>query len=467
MMRTVEVLFVIVILLGAFVITTQFAVLPSPRQAFGTNLRELSQSTLETLDAQGTLSETIFKDYDDPAWADLQKALSASLPPNIVYNLNVYNLSTNQDDVVTYHLEHSISDANLGADSDASSLLVTSPDVTFTQDPQKVGGTEHPITLYILNCSDANGWWITGYTGQSLAADIYDLLSPYFTTTVLINDTDDLELLLENSTSLEGTIQNAVVVNPFGEAVPIPYNYTQNGPQWDEGYYVIDASHDTYSKYCYTLGVKTQQYNWTWVSIVGYPLYYVSNTETFTESSDQNGYGIHGMIQVGPAGLNAFLRGIDNKPYNDEGGVPVWQWKYYWGAWQWVYGDGSIATDVDVVQFTDNALDKCNYYGIYPSPSPTASRALPTSIETDYHLNMSALIFKLKGGYSAAATYRHTGGAVEGGAFTAIGLTRIPDVRVAALALLVYYNPTIYKTVFGASGTSVLVTLQLGQQGGT
>ena len=69
--------------------------------------------------------------------------------------------------------------------------------------------------------------------------------------------------------------------------------------------------------------------------------------------------------------------------------------------------------------------------------------------------------------YSSATTYRHTGGASEGGALTAIGLTRIPDARVAALALLVYYNPTIYKTVFGASGTSVLVTLQLGQQGGS
>jgi len=464
-MRTVEVFFVIIILLGAFAITTQFAVLPSPSQAFGTNLRELSQSTLETLDAQGTLSQTVFTN-DTDAWADLQKALSASLPPNIVYNLNVYNLSTNQDDVVTYHLEHSISDANLGADSDASSLLVTSPDVTFNQDPQKIGGTEHPITLYILNCSDANGWWITGYTGQSLAADIYDLLSPYFTTTVLINDTDDLELLLENSTSLEGTIQNAVVVNPFGEAVPIPANYTQTGPQHDEGYYLVDdGSHheyyDTYSKYCYTLGAKTQQYNWTWVSIVGYPLYYVSNTETFTESSDHNGYGIHGMIQVGPPGLNAFLHGLDGQNYDQ------WQWNGY----SWVYGEGSIATDIDVVQFTDNAIDKCNYYGIYPSPSPTASRALPTSIETAYHLNRSALIFKIKEqagkDYSAAATYRHTGGAIEGGALTAIGLTRIPDVRVTALALLVYYNPTIYKTVFGASGTSVLVTLQLGQQGGT
>ena len=91
-MRTVEVLFVIIILLGALIITTQFAVLPPPSQAFGTNLRELSQSTLETLDAQGALSETIFKNPLDPDWGDLQKAISASLPPNLVYNFSVYDL---------------------------------------------------------------------------------------------------------------------------------------------------------------------------------------------------------------------------------------------------------------------------------------------------------------------------------------------------------------------------------------
>jgi hypothetical protein len=402
------------------------------------------------------LSATVFEDSDNPAWGDLQKALSASLPPNIVYNLNAYNLST-VNDVVTYNLENSISDASLGANSDASSLLVTSPDVTFTQDPQKVGeSTDQNITLYILNCNDANGWWITGYTGQSLAADLHDLLSPYFTTTVLINDTDDLELLLENSTSLDGNVQNAVIMNPFGEAVPIPNNYTQNYPKDDEGYY---SPRNSYSMYCHTLGVKTQQYNWTWVSIVGYPFYYVSNTGVFAESD--NGYGVHGMIQVGPAGLNAFLHGLDGQNYDQ------WWWDGYW-----VYGAGSIDADVGVVQFTENARDKCNYYGIYPSPSPTASRALPTSIETTYHLSrsVSTSVFELKEqsgmDYSSATTYRHTGGAVEGGALTAIGLTRIPDVRVAALALLVYYNPTIYKSEFGASGTSVLVTLQLGQQGG-
>ena len=135
MMRTVEVMFVIVILLTAFLITTQFAVLPSPTQTFGTNLRGISQSTLETLDAEGLLSETVFSD-DADSWADLQKALSASLPVNVVYNLSVYNIST-INGIVSYQLTHSISDASFGVDSDAASLLVASPDVTFTQDPQK------------------------------------------------------------------------------------------------------------------------------------------------------------------------------------------------------------------------------------------------------------------------------------------------------------------------------------------
>jgi hypothetical protein len=441
-MRTVEVLFVIIILLSAFLITTYFAVLPSPSQAFGTNLRELSQSTLETLDADGILSQTVFKPKDDPAWADLQKALSASLPPNIVYNLNVYNLSTNQDGVATYNLEHSISDASFGVESGATSLLVASPNVTFTEDPQKIGeSTDQNITLYILNCSDANGWWITGYTGQSLAADVYNLLSPYFTTTVLINTTDQLGLLLEDSLG-EWDTQNAVVVNTFGEAVPIP------------DYYANLYSTD-YAEYCYVLGQKVNTYNWTWVSIVGYPFYYVTNTDNIHLSSSKNTYGIYGMKDVKQAGLNAFLQGLKNEtPYTN----PVF---------------AEIAKDVGVVNLTSYALDRCNYYGIYPAPYQTSSRALKKSILNDYPLVATELFNRpqednpktpyYEPDYIPAATYRHA----EGGALTAIGLTRIPDVRVSALALLVYYNPKIYQTMFEASGKSVLVTLQLGQQGGT
>lgn len=439
-MRTVEVLFVIAILLGAFVITTQFAVLPSPRQAFGTNLRELAQSTLETLDSQGALSNTIFKDVSDPAWGDLQKSLSASLPPNIVYNLTVYDLSADAAGTVTYDVFKYISDANnLGSGSDASSFMVTSPNVTFTQNPQKVGESAgQDITLYILNCDDANGWWITGYTGQSLALEFYSLLSPYFTTTILINTTDQFGSLLDNSL-VEGIIPNAVVINTFGEAIPIPSSYAS-------------TYSDDYAEYCYVLGQKVNNYNWTWVSIVGYPFYYVSNTEVFTGPTDQ-AWGIYGMKQVGPAGLNAFIKGLDNtSPYT----VP----------------DGTdIKESVNVVDLCSEALKLCNYYGIYPSPYQTSSRALDKTVLVDYYgLDAVELYIRPQGEYSnyiPAATYKHTENDVGKGAFTAIGLTRTPDPRVAALALLMYYRPTVYRSEFGASGTSRLVTLQLGQQGGT
>ena len=439
-MRTVEVFFVIIILLGAFVITTQFAVLPSPRQAFGTNLRELSQSTLETLDAKGIFSETIFKDYDDPAWGDLQKALSASLPPNIVYKLSVYNLSTTPEGFINYQLTNSISDASFGADSDAASLLVTSPNVTFTQDPQTVGeSTGQNNTLYILNCEDANGWWITGYSPQTLALDLHSLLSPYFETTILVNSTSQFGDLLDGVPLAGETLDYAVVINTCGEAIPISSDYAD------------DYSAQSYAQYCYVFGQKVNQYNWTYVSIVGYPLYYVSNTVEFEDSD--NTWGIYGMRCVGSSGLNAFLEGLNNEyqtppptSFNSTGiaGTPP--------------GGG-------VVEFTSLASDGSNYYGVYPYPNQTATRALPDWIMGLYDLTVQPndYVFKPVGQWIAGATFTHS----RGGAFTAIGLTRIPDIRITGLALLMHFNPAIYRSEFGASGTSRLVTLQLGQQGGT
>jgi len=445
LMRTVEVLLVIIIIIGAFMVTTQFAVLPAPREIFGTNLRELAVSTLQTLDARYNLSRIVFSD-DLDAWGALQKALSASLPPNVVYNLTVFNVNS-AGGVVTYHLVRSISDAkgDLGVGSESASCLVTSSKVTFGITPEKIGG-EKPRTLYILNCNDANGWWITGYTGQTLAADCYNLLSPYFETTILVNTTEQLEFLLENSTQIGGTIQNAVVINTFGEAVPIPSNYCEGGSEQSKGY-----QSGSYAKYCHTLGVRTREYNWTWVSIVGYPVYYVTNTEALKDN--YNNYRIYGMEDVGAAGLNNFLRGLDNQAYSAS-------------DTQWLTADIK-----EQLQFTSEARDLSNYYGIYPAPSPMASRALPVtgslSIVSRYHLTRRATMFELKtysgNQYSSAATFSHTGG----GALTAIGLTRIPDIRITVLDLLMYFRPNIFRSEFGASDTSRLVTLQLSQQGGT
>jgi hypothetical protein len=435
MMRTIEVLLVIIIITSAFIISSFFAVLPQPRRVSPLNLRRIALSTLQTLDVDYALSETVFKNESDPTWAQLQIALSACLPPNIVYNLTVYEVQSGNETEL-YHYIKSFSNAqNLGIQSDASSYLVASSNVTFHVTPEKIGEHGGGGTLYILNCSDANGWWITGYTAQSLAADLYNLLSPYFKTTIMVQNTTQLAQILNNNTLQGETVQNAVVINTFGEAVPIPTAYCTS-----------PYSDDTYARYCHFLGDRVRLYNWTWVSIVGYPLYYVSNTGLFP--NEQNTYGIYGMKCVGPAGLNAFLRGLDNQgySYND----------------QWITGDPSDDSQLASVSLSSEAIYYCNYYGIYPSPYQMATRALPSSILTTYHLTVTSYIFNQVGNWIAGAVYRNS----VSGLFLALGLTRTPDIRLTGLGLLCAFKPRLYRSEYTATGTSRLVVLQLGQVGG-
>ena len=96
MMRTVEVLIVIIIITGAFVGVSYFAVLPSPSQVSPINLSRLSLTTLEMLDSNHALSQAAFDTDNSTLWNQLQVALSASLPPNVLYNLTVYNVNNNK-----------------------------------------------------------------------------------------------------------------------------------------------------------------------------------------------------------------------------------------------------------------------------------------------------------------------------------------------------------------------------------
>ncbi len=432
-MRTVEILLVIIIITGAFLISSFFAVLPSPRQVSPINLQRLALTTLQTLDVDHDLSNTVFKLSNDSSWNDLQIALSATLPPNIVYNLTVYEVQTGTTQL--FNMTNSLSNAaSLGLSTGSSSYLIASSNVTFNFTPEKVGEHGGGGTLYILNCSDAYGWWITGYTAQKLAQDLYNFLSPYFQATIMVQNTTQLGMIL-NGTAISSDpneiVQNAVIIDTCGEAVPIP-----------SGYYATQGSQDSYAKYCYILGQRTRQYNWTWSSIVGYPLYYVSNTGLFP--SDQNTWGIYGMKLVAAAGLNAFLEGLDNQPY------------VYNGNWI----TGSIAGSV---YLSSEAQYYCNYYGIYPSYYQSSSRALPTSILTTYHLNVPTYIFDPSGGYVAGAVYAN----VNSGALMALGLTRSPDIRITALGLLQHFKPRLYRSDYSAVATSKLVVLQLGQMGGT
>jgi len=447
MMRTIEVFLVIIIITAAFIISSFFAVLPQPRQVSPLNLRRIALTTLQTLDGNYDLSGTMFKSPNDPAWGGLQIALSACLPPNIVYNLTVYEVLSGGTQL--YTSIHSISNAeSLGVSSDASSYLVASSNVTFSVVPEKIGERGGGGTLYILNCSDANGWWITGYTGQSLAGDLYKLLSPYFKTTIMVQNTTQLRQIMDGnkiSSLPQENVTNAVVINTFGECVPIPQEYCQGYARESEGYQ--PGVNYPYTRYCYTLGQKTRIHNWTWVSIVGYPLYYVSNTVVF--ANQQNDWGIYGMRKTYQGGINAFLQGLDNKtPFQ--------------------YDETGITGSPGVVYLSPEATYYCNYYGVYPSPYQTSTRALSTSILNNYHLKVALYVFNQVGNYIPGAVYRHVfqGDTKTTGILLALGLTRTPDIRLTALGLLSYYKPRLYRSEYTASGTSRLVILQLGQVGG-
>lgn len=226
-----------------------------------------------------------------------------------------------------------------------------------------------------------------------------------------------------------------MVCNVFGEVVPIPQGYyTSVNVGYDDG-------NKSYARFCHTLGQKVRQYNWTWVSIVGYPLHYVSNTAYFADS--QNTYGIYGVKETGPAGRTAFLQGLDNQPYS------------YLNVYD--YGVG-------VVNLSSEALDYCNYYGLYPNPSQTASRSMPLSVLSDYHLSIAFQLFGIAPGdlYVGGALFKNS----VSGSLLALGLTRTPDVRLTALGLLGYYKPELQKSNQTDSSNSRLIILSLGRMGG-
>jgi hypothetical protein len=449
MMRSVEILLVIIILTGAFIIASSFAVLPEPRQVSPVNLRRLALTTLQMLDSDHELSKVAFS--DDPAdWSGLQVALSASLPPDVVYNLTVYNVTGggSGSGVALYMPLKSVSNAeSLGVSSDASSYFVASSNVTFAFTPEKIG-----TTLYILNCNDANGWWITGYTAQSLAQDLYNLLNRYFKVTIMVNSTDQLRQLLDgqklstdpNERGNE-TVQNAVIINTFGEAVPMPADYYKGHILESQGYNTTGgAGAHAYVRYCYTLGNLTRVYNWTWTSIVGYPFYYVSNTGVF--ANEQNNFGIYGMNQTYQGGVISFLQGLDNQQYH--------------------YNDTSVVnTTPTVVTLNQTVVNYCNYYGIYPSSYQTSTRAL--SILSGYNLKVGLNVLNPVGSYLPGAIYNHVfSDSTNTGSLLALGVTRTPDIRLTAISLLSYYKPRLYPSGYTAYGTSRLVVLQLGLVGG-
>jgi hypothetical protein len=84
-------------------------------------------------------------------------------------------------------------------------------------------------------------------------------------------------------------------------------------------------------------------------------------------------------------------------------------------------------------------------------------------------MTASNVIFNPVNGYLAGAVFNHIfkGNTTVTGSLFTLGLTRVPDIRLAALGILSDYNPVLYKQQYTAAGTSKLVVLQLGLAGGS
>jgi hypothetical protein len=447
MLRTVETLFVVILVFTTLYGVQSYIQLPSPRLSSSIGLQEYAASVLMSMDNDGTLTRAAFTEGSE--WStELLRALDSTLPANTIYRLTSYQIVLNSTTGKLQYIESKTGPSGVDlfpSGSVSSTYIVTSPDVTVTQEPEKISSVNGTLTLYILNCNDANGWWITGFTGQTLASDVYKMMSPYFETTILVNSTAQLNTLLSGSpitSNPKERVSNAVVINTFGEAVPMPASQAA-----------------TYLEYPYSIGMRVNLSNWTWVSIVGYPFFYASNTVSF--AANDNGYGIYGVKQINSKGLNYFLQGLDYKTYP----APVENAKW-------------ITKEIPgVVYYTKHMRETQDYYGLYSGVTQTSTRALGIEDLANYHLSLPVdstgqpytnifLPVQVDGKqYYAGATWVHKVNGVTRGSFMALGLARTPDIRVSLIGLLGYYQPSLHRTEYSASGTTRIIELQVGQLG--
>jgi hypothetical protein len=94
----------------------------------------------------------------------------------------------------------------------------------------------------------------------------------------------------------------------------------------------------------------------------------------------------------------------------------------------------------------------------------------------DYSLTVETSLFNTGtdvsghnlGTVNPGAVYRHWVSVktnYEGG-FLALGMARIPDIRLAALGILCNYQPVRYSAPYSAQASNRLVVLELGTVGG-
>ncbi len=441
MMRMVEALFVVVLVSGSLLGVVNYTTIPSPKESSSKGLEDTALTVLRSLDENNQLTKAAFS-TDTSVHAELQKALDATLPPNMVYNMSVVrlDLATNKLD---YNTRWSVSNfkGTPPTGSKTVTYAVTNPKVTVEAVRGKisVGGT--PITLYILNVTDAYSWFPAEGTVSSISKEAYDILAPWFETTVMINNTAQLrELVKMNVTDPPmkpgASLTNALIVNPLGGTYPIPVGFDLNDPKGEQ------------VGYAWELGRATYRMNWTYMCYVGYPQDYVSGPRN----------GLQGLSEMERRLLDAFLVGLDNRPITGLSGK------------EWRYKEDEEAT------WTSTAQNTSTTYGVYPGLNQPDIFVLGKDMESEFHLYRNATsVFEDTDKGSPGAIYihyidsnndnYHEHGELTKGAFFSLCLPQIPDKRISTIGILQYYRPQIYRTPFTENDTIRFVTLTLAPLG--
>ena len=156
--------------------------------------------------------------------------------------------------------------------------------------------------VFVIQCRDAPSWWvgdinqvIDGFTSVMKTAGTMFNLIYVNTTQQLYNFMNNNNVTADNGRVLrpgfEYRLKYSVFMNGHGEAVPIPSQFVSGtSPRWGD---YFDFIRNQIRKYC-----------WIWISITGYPFYYVSN---HAYDSSWSTWNVPGLYNIGPPGVNRFL----------------------------------------------------------------------------------------------------------------------------------------------------------------
>jgi len=156
--------------------------------------------------------------------------------------------------------------------------------------------------VFVIQCRDAPSWWvgdinqvIDGFTSVMKKAGTMFNLIYVNTTQQLYGFMNNLIVRDDNGRDLrpgfEYRLKYSVFMNGHGEAIPIPSQFVSGtNPQWQS---YFDFIRNQIKKYC-----------WIWISITGYPFYYVSN---HAYDSSWNTWNVPGLYNIGSSGVNEFL----------------------------------------------------------------------------------------------------------------------------------------------------------------